>query len=92
MITLRNFLYTTLPFCLLSNTGKEKEAFVSSKEKIRDLCSQLLRAENPAVIQFVASQLQIAVAEFAIENAMSAELSLVLADLSTAVPANARDN
>ncbi len=65
---------------------------MSSKEKIRDLCAQLLRAENPAVIQFVASRLQIAVAEFAIENALTAELSLVLADLPSNVTTTTREN
>ena len=58
---------------------------VRSKEKIRDLCSQLLRAESPTVIQYVASQLHIAIAEFAIDNAMNAELTPVLADLPSVV-------
>jgi hypothetical protein len=65
---------------------------VSSKEKIYDLCNQLLRAESPTVVQFVASQLQIAIAEFAIDNALSAELTPVLADFPSAVVHNRAKN
>lgn len=65
---------------------------MSTKARIRDLCNQLLRAESPTVIQFVASHLQKAIAEFAIENAQTAELTPVLADLPSAVVRNSAKN
>jgi hypothetical protein len=69
-----------------------EEANVSTKDRIRDLCNQLLRAESPIVIQFVASHLQKAIAEFAIENAQTAELTPLPADLpSTTVCSDAKD-
>lgn len=65
---------------------------MSSKEKIRDLCNQLLRAEGPTVIQLVASQLQIAIAEFAIDNALNAELAPVLSDFPSDIVCNSIKN
>lgn len=53
---------------------------VNRKERIRELCNQLLRAESPVVIQFVAGQLQKAAAELAIETALTVEVSAVLSD------------
>jgi len=35
-----------------------------SDERVRQLCAQLLRAENPAVIETVAAQLKIAIDEY----------------------------
>jgi len=37
---------------------------MSSDERVQQLCAQLLRAENPAVIETVAAQLKIAVDEY----------------------------
>jgi hypothetical protein len=69
-----------------------EEAIVSNKDRIPDLCNQLLRAESPTVVQFVASHLQKAIAEFAIENAQVAELTPLPADLpSTAVCSDAKN-
>ena len=46
---------------VLTRVGVDK---MPSDERVRQLCAQLLRAENPAVIETVAAQLKIAVDDY----------------------------
>lgn len=46
---------------VLTHVGVGK---MPSDERVRQLCAQLLRAENPAVIETVAAQLKIAVDDY----------------------------